>query len=286
LNLNIARQSSKTTHTTGKMSKVRTGVAQAGSSRGGGLRAFGTRRSDLDIDFSLNEPAVVTLLIVACDETSGASTNHEQIWNMSVSERIACLIAIVALTEQARSFNAIAQCESTACRKTIEIELPIANLLELRPKENDRTLFNYSVGERPLAFRRPTGRDQEVWRNTPFVDLESASVAMARSLLSGPSDEIDWNAPLLEMVGAAFEEFDPLASFRVDCYCPHCERTASLPINLQTVCLRRLQHTQRELIYHVDRLATAYGWTEEEIVAIPPSRRQHYLRLIEKRVSA
>ncbi len=85
----------------------------------------------------------------------------------------------------------------------------------------------------------------------------------------------------LAALSAAMEAADPLVAFSVRTTCPQCEQPAEIAVDLEAVALSRLRQHQRALVRTVHVLATRYGWSEAEVLAIPARRRSEYLRLIE-----
>ena len=53
-------------------------------------------------------------------------------------------------------------------------------------------------------------------------------------------------------------------------------------VDLEALALRRLYARQDALLATVHRLASRYGWTESEVLAVPARRRARYLALIEE----
>ena len=78
--------------------------------------------------------------------------------------------------------------------------------------------------------------------------------------------------------GAAMEELDPLPAFRLASRCPACGVEGDHPLELEPLLVARLERRQRALMREVHRLASRYGWTEREVMALPPYRRRVYLR--------
>ena len=85
----------------------------------------------------------------------------------------------------------------------------------------------------------------------------------------------------LTAIAAALSEHDPLVDFTVSCECPDCGQPADIAIDLEGVALGRLAAVRRALLVDVHVLASAYGWAEPEILAIPPQRRARYRAFIE-----
>jgi hypothetical protein len=84
-------------------------------------------------------------------------------------------------------------------------------------------------------------------------------------------------AALAEAIAA----HDPLVAFSVASTCPACGAEDELPVDLEGLALRQLAQRQQRLVVEVHRLASRYGWTEKQALAVPPQRRERYLALID-----
>jgi hypothetical protein len=83
----------------------------------------------------------------------------------------------------------------------------------------------------------------------------------------------------LDAVEAAAGEADPQAEIVVRMACPSCAATAALPFDIVRHAWARLDHWAKAMLKAVDALAVRYGWSEADILALSPSRRQLYLDL-------
>ena len=81
----------------------------------------------------------------------------------------------------------------------------------------------------------------------------------------------------------ALSTIDPLVAFTVDCTCPVCGAANEVRIDLEDIVLARFNQRQLALMREIHGLASHYGWTEAEILAVPASRRAHYLDMIGNR---
>lgn len=235
------------------------------------MRPFGNA-ADLDLNFSqADRPALVTALLAQCGEERDAAFW----WLQTVGERTAALLRLVALTEQREEIALCAKCWSHACGEPFEFELPLPSLpgggTDPRP-----FLIQLDDG-RALTMRRPTGEDLRRWRDAQPGSRVEALRLMLDSLLvngqAGPEDE-----PTLS---ASIGAMDPLVDFTISCQCPACGARNEVAIDLETCALSSLAHRQRALLQEVHQLASHYGWTESEVLAVPASRRARYLALIE-----
>ncbi len=251
------------------------------------VRAFGREATDLDLRFDTpDRPALVTALLARCADTPRTAPADRELfwWNQSLSTRIAALLRIVGATTETDTLRAPLRCTAPSCRQPFEIELPLAALLESAPVEPGELLpFTLPQGH-ALTLRRPTGHDQAAWRTLRPTSRTEALQTIVRSLVVDGDWPLDAQTPAftpsLDALAAAMEDFDPLVSFRVHTQCPHCGYAIDTPVDLEALALDQLHRTQRALLREVHQLATRYGWSEADTLAVPAWRRAHYLRLI------
>jgi hypothetical protein len=94
---------------------------------------------------------------------------------------------------------------------------------------------------------------------------------------SGPSALPD---AALDAVSRQMEALDPGAevSFALDC--PDCGTHWDAPLDIGQLVWQRVQTGAERLFLDVDALARAYGWTEQEVLNLPPVRRAAYLQIV------
>lgn len=236
------------------------------------MRPFG-HVVDLDLDFSQpDRPSLVTALLTRCGEHRDPSFW----WSQPVGERTAALVRLVALTEQRDGISLGARCVDPACGESFEFELPLGLIPGGAPDAAPMQV-QLDAG-RTLTMRRPTGDDLRRWREAQPASRAEALRVMLDSLVvageAGPGDE--------GAVSASIAAADPLVDFTVACRCPACGAPNEVSVDLEALALTRLVGRQRALLHEVHRLASHYGWTESEVLSVPPARRAHYLALIEE----
>ena len=128
-----------------------------------------------------------------------------------------------------------------------------------------------SRGER--EFRVPTGEDQDAAAGTD--PAEALSRLAAR--LSGDESSA-WSDEDLAAIDAAVEEVSPRVAACVSTTCPECGARAELPLDHYRVLARDAVAVFED----VHTLASAYGWGEADILALPQARRRVYLDLVEE----
>lgn len=99
-------------------------------------------------------------------------------------------------------------------------------------------------------------------------------LAEAVALGPGRGEEL-----LASRAPAGWEESDPLALMKLAASCPDCGRTEEHIFDPVAFLWREVEARAVRLMQDVHRLALAYGWTEETVLALGPRRRQLYLRM-------
>jgi hypothetical protein len=238
------------------------------------LRPFGDA-ADLDLDFSDPDRAyLVTTLLAQC---SGMSEPAFW-WSQALGVRTAALLRLVALTERGIAHLPFtSRCAQASCGAIFEFELPLQRLAHTA--DATQPMRVELEGQRFATLRRPTAEDVRVWREAKPASRAEAIHTMIASLLMDGDVHVGDEAALSKSLAAQ----DPLVAFTVACACPACGVANEVAIDLEAVALGRLAARQRALLREVHSLASQYGWTESQVLAVPPTRRSRYLELIEDR---
>ncbi|GHA60545.1 hypothetical protein GCM10010372_70320 [Streptomyces tauricus] len=77
----------------------------------------------------------------------------------------------------------------------------------------------------------------------------------------------------------AAQEADPGADLTLNVNCPECGAATRAGLDIASYLWTELDAWAREVLLDVHLLATAYGWSEPEILALSPLRRRYYLEL-------
>jgi hypothetical protein len=235
------------------------------------FQPFG-RLQDLELEFaSADRPRLVTTLL------AGSGESADFWWAQTVGTRIAALLRIVALTEGEDATLPVGlRCSEDACGEKFEITLPYAALSDVSPDDTAHVTVPLDGG-RAAILRRPTGSDLRDWRGVPCESRPQAVAAMLDALVVEGKVEPD-DVPL---IADAMAEHDPLVAFSVSCTCPACGAENDQAVDLEVLALIRLAAVQRALLRDIHVLASRYGWTEREVLAVAPARRARYRFMIE-----
>lgn len=226
--------------------------------------------ADLDVDFASDDrPGLVTALLALC----GAPRDAAYWWAQPVSNRTRALLDLVVLNDARDELALVARCTRPACAEPLEFELPIAAL-----PDGAAAPMRLRLGDAREAVLRPaTGEDLRRWRAARPRTRDDAVRAMLAALLVEGDVRLDEQAAVSEAIAA----LDPLVDFSVACRCPGCGADNEIVVDLESLALARLARRQRQLVQEVHRFAANYGWTERDVLALPPARRARYLALID-----
>ena len=160
------------------------------------------------------------------------------------------------------------------CGEKVEFEVDarqLAAAAEAEPPHDSVTVAEH-------AFRLPTSRD--LAQVAVARDVESAPVALLRRCrISGPENP-EWTDELLEAVGERLASADPLAETRLALNCPACRREWDDALDIGRFVWAEVEARARRILWEVHALASAYGWSESETLAVGAARRAIYLEMV------
>ncbi len=146
------------------------------------------------------------------------------------------------------------------------------------------------------AYRLPTSRDLALAARESDARLaavrivENCRVAPQRSAdLPAPCDATDigdpaaepWSDEALEEIGERMAAADPLAETRLSLHCPKCESDWEETLDIAAFLWAEIEARARRLLREIHTLATAYGWTETEILSLGENRRARYVEMVQ-----
>lgn len=252
------------------------------------IRAFGRFEEDLNVDFDQeNRPELVTRILGGCTRNrSGEKPDPAFFRDLTIGDRIACLINIAVL-DCPSGLSVTLRCTGEDCRRPMEVDFSREEIAGWSRLADDADLQVVQLAGKELHLRKPTGRDQLEWRKHAFPDEPAAIRFMIRSLIVGedgraPENDFAMTDEEIRLINEAMEAFDPMVSFRLFINCPHCGRADGYELNWEEIALSELRRAQRRLLQTLHRLGAYYHWSEPQILAIPPRRREYYLAQIEK----
>jgi hypothetical protein len=138
-----------------------------------------------------------------------------------------------------------------------------------------------SANERVVAcgrsFRLPTSRD--LARVAADRDSAGAGLRLLESCCLDADGAEQWSEHDLEEVGERLAAADPLAETRLEFRCPNCAAEWYETLDIVEFIWTEMDAKAKRLLYEVHTLASAYGWTEAEILGLRDVRRSCYVRM-------
>jgi hypothetical protein len=213
------------------------------------------------------------------------SANHEgESWDalsrLSIGKRDALLLKMRA---EAFGSSLQAVCDCPQCGETIEMSFKAGDILADMPEAEDGSL-SLSTGNYNVHFRLPDSRDLAA-----VVDAGDRSLA-ARRLLHRciiearqddkiiPSDALSPN--VLDAVAQRIAAIDAQSNIEFEMTCPACSSTWVSPFDIGAFFWMEISAWAKRMLRDVHTLACTYGWSEAEILALSPAKRQAYLEMI------
>ena len=170
--------------------------------------------------------------------------------------------AIWRLRSETIAEPALAVTECQSCAERIEFELPRDALLHDESAQND---VQISFQGKEFKVRMPCINDfasgtldpKELCAEAPWNDEQFRSIA----------EEV-------------LQEADPALGSSINCVCANCQQSTILPFDPSAFFWIELEQRVKRLISDIVTLAKRLGWSERDILAMGPTRRNWYLQEI------
>ena len=197
--------------------------------------------------------------------------SEEELAQLPIGERDALLAQLHAALFGLRQ-EVVTDCPR--CNERLEFTLDLAQLYG----GDSRSSGEVTIGGKTIRFRVPDSIDL---LEVAHMETEAARrTLLARCLVDDiPPDDLTETE--IEAVERAMEEADPRANIVITLDCPECGHRWQALFDLLGGFWDRLEVWIRHQLLDVHYLARAYGWSEREILAMPPRRRRIYLEMLQ-----
>jgi hypothetical protein len=182
------------------------------------------------------------------------------------------------------TLEAVSRCPAPGCGQAVEAEIAVPALLDAWPADDVPAHGEVEADGWALTLRPPSSRDfAAAGPGGPSPDdLLRRCVVQARGP-GGAAAADDLPAALLREAESVLQAIDPLAAIEIGLTCPACGAAWVEPLNVAEYVWSEIVTAARALLLDVHALASAYGWTEGEILGLGPERRAAYRDLIDAR---
>ncbi|MBI2203113.1 MAG: phage baseplate protein [Candidatus Rokubacteria bacterium] len=211
--------------------------------------------------------------------------------DLTIGERDVRLLAV-----RERLFGsavaAVARCP--ACAERVELALDTDALrLAARPPHGvdgaSRDALVVDVAGHVVHLRLPTSVDLLAVSATADVEVASRTL-LARCVVAAHHGDVPIGGdalpePVRHAVVARMAEADPAGDVELALVCPGCGGRWHVVFDAGAFLWSEIDAWALRTIDDVHVLATAYGWSEADVLALGPRRRRQYLALAEARLA-
>lgn len=191
---------------------------------------------------------------------------------------------LLAVHERAFGRRLAARAACPACAERVEMALDTRDLLASQPEDDLREPLLVACDGYEVRCRPPDSFDLAAIVGERDV-VEARRRLLARCVVSAtrtgepmPPEELP--ETIVAAVAERIAAHDPLAVIELALACPACGHEWRMLFDIGAFLWSRIEAAARRLLHQVHALARAYGWSETEILALGPVRRQAYLELI------
>lgn len=166
-----------------------------------------------------------------------------------------------------------------ACASIVESTIDLSRMLPDADAPQPQPLC---LDEHGVTFRSPCLRDLI---GLPGDAAAARRALVSRCLLPAPAGRTatGLGEPLsdqaLDAISAAMRAADPAAAAELELECPDCNQRWQTGFDIAAFLWREIDAWARRTLREVHALARAYAWSEQDVLALSPTRRQLYLEL-------
>jgi uncharacterized protein (UPF0212 family) len=215
----------------------------------------------------------LTLLVMARPQTSA-----EEWSRVSIGERDRTLLRI---REELFGSKIEATAECPRCGERLELAFGTHDIWTPEPcLPTPKESLRLEAAGYEVRYRLPTTADL-----AEMGTMEGRNALLKRcvELARFGAQAIDPEAlpdEIVTAVAAGMAEADPQAEVRIALSCPGCSNQWSSVFDIVAFLWGEIEDWAQRLLLEVHALASAYGWSERDIVAMGPRRRRFYLEMV------
>lgn len=159
------------------------------------------------------------------------------------------------------------------CGERLEFSID-ASSIDSNVRNNDAESGGLTINGR--TFRPLNSRDLAAIANAPNEHTAALQLLRECCLQDAEFSEDD-----LEFIGRRLAQADPLADTLLEFACAACGHRWPEPLDISEWLWSEIEARARRLLLDVHALASAYRWSETEILSLSESRRALYLEMVQ-----
>ncbi len=205
--------------------------------------------------------------------------NSEMLAELSIGHRDMCMFL---LRERLFGSRLVNNAVCPQCATRIEWEQEIADFLaDAAEIHVGSPYFSLTQDGYDITFRLPNSLDL-----AHIEGIDNAQIAekqlLRRCILSAQHADDTLDAAqlpenIVQALTSRIEALDPQADVRIKLTCPECSHDWEVLFDIAGFLWSEIDAWAERMLQTVHKLARTYGWTEREILALSPVRRQLYL---------
>ena len=219
---------------------------------------------------------VTNILNITLANVAGMPANKDLVSTLCSGDRQYLIIQLEAIINPASKWLTI---DCHACGELIQLKL-IPGTLPVKPAGQNfpTTTTHLSIGE--VMLRAPNGADEMALLQQPNNEKQRLSHLLKRliSQSNKPIDIEQLTTDDTEIIDQILENMMPQPSIEISTACPYCDSLQEITLDIY----QWMNEQSNDIENDIHQLAINYHWSEKEILALPKTRRKHYLQLIEQ----
>lgn len=230
---------------------------------------------------SRGKPLIEKAMDLLC--ASGYTGDKEDPAGLPIGERDARLFRLREYMFGPHLYN-VADCP--VCHERVEWAMNTRELLPPSPEKKSSAIHALVVDDFHIRFRLPNSYD------LIRASTDASYRSDARKLFSDFIIEADKNHEhhdpgklpdyLYLQLDQRMAEEDPQADIRVLLNCAACKHEWEMRFDIITYLWIEIDNWAKHVLHEVALLASAFGWSESDILEMTPRRRQLYIEMIKR----
>lgn len=217
----------------------------------------------------------LALLAAACPDLA-----YDTLAGFSIGQRDACLLTLRERLFGPRMEGLVA---CPACGERLGLDLQIPDIRAARERDEVPQLMSIEHLGWAVRFRLPSAADLLACAALPNADALPMRI-LERCLLSvrrHGEEALPAQLPdeVVTEIAERMVRADPQAELILSVACPTCGHAWQAILDILSFLWREISAWGYRILYEVHQLASAYGWSEADILALSPWRRKYYLEM-------
>lgn len=163
--------------------------------------------------------------------------------------------------------------QCTECGEKLEFHFDLKHLADA-----PRLDASHPVVVGRWKFHLPTSRALAMALNSG--EEASAEHRLLVHCLAEPAGAPGWSEEEMLAIEEKLAEADSLAEILIGFQCPECGASFEDALDLGSFLWLEIENAARQLFDDIHLLASAYGWTEEDVLRLSSMRREAYVRRV------